>query len=136
MARKRAIKGDAERQLLDALRAGAFVREAAQHVGVGERTVYEEMERNPQFSQAVTRARADAHVGAVAVVRRAMAEDWRAAAFYLERTDPASWGRRTAHEHSGPGGEPVPVDAKTELDISDPETRRLLDELLARAAGS
>ena len=57
MARKRAIQGEAEGQLLDALRAGAFVREAAEHAGVGERTVYDEMERNPQFSQALSSRR-------------------------------------------------------------------------------
>ena len=60
-----------------------------------------------QFSQAVTRARADARVGAIATIRRAMPDDWKAAAFYLERTDPQSWGRSTRHEHSGPAGAPI-----------------------------
>jgi hypothetical protein len=72
----------------------------------------------------VARARADARVGAIATIRRAMPEDWKAAAFYLERTDPANWGRRTAHEHSGPKGEPI--DAR--IDIND-ETREAIREL-------
>jgi hypothetical protein len=36
-----------------------------------------------------------------------MPDDWKAAAFYLERTDPENWGRSTRHEHSGPDGTPI-----------------------------
>ncbi len=49
-------------------------------------------------------------MGAIATIRRAMPDDWKAAAFYLERTDPQNWGRSTRHEHSGPEGGAIPAE--------------------------
>jgi transposase len=104
---------EVEKKILDAVRAGASMADAAGHAGVGERTVYDWLERAQQpkgptkfsqFSQSLTRARADAKVGAIAAIRSAMPEDWRAALAFLERRHPQEWGRRTAHEVSGPEG--------------------------------
>lgn len=126
-----ALTPEAGEKILSAVRAGAFLKEAAEHAGVDERTVYRWLERGEQsgqpakfgqFRQALMRARADAHVGAVAIIRRAMSEDWRAAAFYLERTDPKRWGRRTAHEVSGQVGS----------DNLDREIAQLLEEMADR----
>ena len=125
-----------EEKLLNAVRAGAYLKEAAEHAGVGERTVYGWIERadDPkapakfsQFAQALTRAKADAQVGAVAVIRRAMSTDWRAAAFYLERSDPKRWGRSTRHEVSGRDGEPL-VPQRGDLDR---EIAKLLKQMEA-----
>lgn len=131
MSNPRAIQGEVEAQILDNLKTGAFVEEAAAAAGVAKSTVYAEMERNPDFKDAVTRARGEARLAAVECVRRAAADgDWKAAAFYLERTDPQSWGRSTRHEHSGPAGGPI----KTEQvpDYADPEVRDAADKLLGR----
>ncbi len=102
------------------LASGAFNDEAAKAVGVGKSTFYtwlgkgrdaaEKEENggdlNPTellymgFSTAVEQARGRATVYAHATIRSHMAKTWQAAAWYLERTNPARYGRwmRTADE--------------------------------------
>jgi hypothetical protein len=46
------------------------------------------------FAVHVERARAEAEVALVALITRASREDWRAAAWLLERSKPQRWGRR------------------------------------------
>jgi hypothetical protein len=113
----------AEQGILEAIRAGARMEDAAAAAGVSRRTLHrwtargqgdDALEPFRQFAEAVEHARAEARVSAIRTIRRAMEEgDWgvrlRAACFYLERTDPANWGRKTAHELSGPEGEPIAV---------------------------
>jgi hypothetical protein len=125
------LKPEVETRILNAVRAGASMGEAATVAGISRRSLHRWIARgeghdaDPRFRSSPTRSRApraEAKVGAVAQIRRAMGDDWRAAAFYLERTDPANWGRRTALEHSGPDGAPITV----RHDLS-----RLSDEELA-----
>lgn len=106
--------------IVQALQAGSFVQPAVEAAGISEsgfwrymqqgadalaaRAAAEELgkkwtpqkhdERMIEFWEAVTRARATAEIHAVASVRRAMPDDWRAAAFYLERAHPKRWGKR------------------------------------------
>jgi hypothetical protein len=61
-----------------------------------------------EFLEAVTRASAVAEVHAVAIVREAMAADWRAAAWFLERRYPGRWRRRESHEVEHIGSETAP----------------------------
>ena len=132
--------------IVNALAAGAAVKAAAGAAGISERTYYLWRERGEQegadeaflqFLQRTTRAREQGKVALTASIRKAAAEDWRAAAWLLERLEPEAWALKRRLEHSGPEGGPVPVDTTPELDIADPETRRLLNELLTRrAAGS
>ena len=130
--------------IVNALAAGATVRAAAGAAGISERTYHSWRERGEQegadeaflqFLQRTTRAREQGKVALVASIRRSANEgDWRAAAWLLERLEPEAWAAKHVLEHSGLDGGPVPVDTPPELDISDPETRRLLDELLVRRA--
>ena len=88
---------EVETAICDAVRAGAFLDQAAEHAGVGRSTVYRWLGRAASdpfrdFRDALTRARASAEVGAVAIVRKHMRDDWRAAAFYLERGRTRSGG--------------------------------------------
>jgi len=43
----------------------------------------------------------------VSIIYKAGREDWRAAAWWLERRFPARWGRRRRAEVSGPSGDPI-----------------------------
>lgn len=105
--------GDA---IVQALRAGAYVEDAAEHAGVAESTVYAWIARGQEhaydltkgiesvpkaerpyveFAEAVEKARASAVVFNLAMIRRAaIAGDWKAAAWWLERTRPGQFGRQ------------------------------------------
>lgn len=86
-------------RLVAALTAGALVETASASVGIGRSTLRLWMRRGRsddpadepyrQLAERVERARATARVRAVAILSKASETDWRAAAWYLERTDPA-----------------------------------------------
>jgi transposase len=128
---------EVEKMIVDAVRAGAFVEEAAQAAGVSKRTLFrwqqraqgeDAPERFRRFADAVERARAQANVADVVVIRRAAAQgDWRAAGWRLERIDPR-WRRKTGHEVSGPDGGAIPLEHATRLNLRA-LTEDELDEL-------
>lgn len=90
--------------------------------------------RYVEFVEAVESARAVAQVQMLAVVRRAAAEGaWQAAAWFLERSNPQQWGRRTL-EVSGVGGGPIEF-----AEMSPDEKRARLEavrEEIARRLGT
>lgn len=125
------------KRLEQALSTGATRRASAIYAGISEASFYHYLERGEadkqadqetpfsEFLEIVTRAEAQADVLANTAIRSAMANDWRAAAWYLERRHPADWGRQERHqvEHSGSVGR---------VDIPEiPET----DERLAEVGG-
>ncbi len=104
-------------QLLAAVRAGTYLKQAAQAAGISKSTFYAWLEKGRQpgarqeyrdFLDALTRAEAEAEVHAVGVIRDAMAHDWRAAVAYLER-HPEGWRRRQRVEHTARDEVPVSV---------------------------
>ena len=62
-----------------------------------------------EFVDAIEKARAEAEARLVLLVHKAAQEPrtWQAAAWLLERRDPARWGRVSRTEISGPDGGPV-----------------------------
>lgn len=123
--------------ILDALKTGTVIEDAAAYAGVSERVIYkwltrgrEEISRreafpdadNPpeeevfvRFVQEVEKARAAARIRAIGIIQRAAAEGtWQAAAWYLERSAPKTWSRQTKHEVTGTEGGPVRVDVSTD----------------------
>lgn len=59
------------------------------------------------FFKSVTRARTSAEIHSVHTLRKAGEEDWRASAFYLERSFPDRWGRRSLNVDVTSGGEKI-----------------------------
>lgn len=114
--------------IVRALRVGAYVEDAAQSAGVAVATVYNWLARGEEhrdsngktparekpyveFLEAVEKARADAVVANLALVRKAAQRgSWQAAAWWLERTRPDKFGRRDRHE--------VDVSGKTESKVT------------------
>jgi hypothetical protein len=68
-----------------ALRAGATREEAAAHAGVDRTTLWRWADRQPGVRREMERAEADFAVQMSALVTREAADDWRAAAWQLDR---------------------------------------------------
>ena len=122
----RPVKIDAEviRRIETALYAGISEASFYSYLERGEADQENEVEDSKyvEFLEAVTRAESQAEIYAVATLRTAMSEDWRAAAWFMERRRPSDWGRSERHEikHSGSVQTEVP-----EL----PETAERMEEV-------
>ena len=120
MARPTKLTPDRKDRIVKAMGAGNYLEAAARSAGVHPSTVYRWLERAEQeaeglyrdFAEDVRRAEAEAEVHAVAIVRRAMSGDWRAALAYLERR------HLCAGAGSRPGSSPGPAAGR-----SAPSTR-------------
>lgn len=97
--RKRKIDADPTiiTQLETVLSSGATVKDACAYVGIHVDTFYDWCNKDSEFSDSMKKARAQAKVASVAVIRKAAQSNWQAAAWFLERSDPENWGRTTKH---------------------------------------
>ncbi len=108
---------EVQHKVVQAVAAGNRIDIAARYAGIGERTFHRWMAEGEQarsgakrqFWQAVMEARARAEVAAVTAIVTAARKDWRAAAWWLERTRPHEYGRvyRGTIEHVDPAGGPI-----------------------------
>lgn len=97
--------------ILETVKIGNYMETAAEYAGIGARTVFRWLEfgdpdraeyaDNPeyevyrQFRRDLARARAESQTHDIAYITEAIRNgDWQAAAWRLERTDPAHYGRR------------------------------------------
>jgi hypothetical protein len=95
MARPTKLTPAVETAILDALRAGATRTAAAMAAGVPRETMARWTTRFVTFRHAVLQAEAQAEIRATVTVRQAInGNDWRAAAWWLERRRHDDWGRR------------------------------------------
>jgi hypothetical protein len=143
VARPSKLSAQVTDRVVQAVRAGNYADAACQAAGISPSTYYRWMSRGAQepaseyaaFREAVLRAEAEAEVYAVAILRRAMGEDWRAAMAYLERRHPTRWRAHHQTELVGKDGGPIQTQHST-LDLarlSDAELATL-EELTGRAS--
>lgn len=143
MGRPTKLTVKVQNRIVGAIRAGNYAEAAAKSAGVSRRTYQRWLERGRStapadapfrgFRDAVRKAEGNAEVQAVAIVRQAMPNDWRAAMTYLERRYPERWRRRKAADvaTADSGEARRDVEAIREA-MHDPETRRLQRELVRR----
>ena len=101
VARPTKLTPEAEEKICRAIRAGNYPEVAVRSIGIGASTFYRWMERgrscesgiHRDFYEAVRQAEGESEAHAVALVRKAAANDWRAASFLLERRH--KWARPT-----------------------------------------
>jgi transposase len=142
VARPTKLTAQLEEKVVQAIRAGNYAEIACRAAGIAPSTFYRWLERGERetdgihnhFTQAVRLAEAEAEVHAVALVRRAMSDDWRAALAYLERRHPARWRRHSSTELTGPNGGPIRSEQRLDLSGLSDEELTLLQQLYARAA--
>jgi hypothetical protein len=139
VARPTKLTPEVKDRIIAAIRAGNYADAAARSAGISPATYYRWMKRGEAAKQGiqrdffddVRRAEGEAEVHAVAVIRKAMPSDWRAAAHYLERRYPDRWRRRESIEHEG--SQRLVVKAE---DLADPKTRKELREITRRLAAA
>ena len=132
MARPSKFTAERQEKILEALRAGNYLETAAAYAAISYQTLNEWRKTFPEFSEAVEKARADAEARMVAVIMKAAPSSWQAAAWWLKRSFPDRYGRRTRIDAD------VKVTAKPVVDVSKltlDEQRSLL-ELLRKGAPS
>jgi len=136
------VVADIEKALAD----GASIKSAAVAAGISERTYHYWCEQAAlegageplvQFLQRTTRAREQGRVALVAAIRTAAADDWRAAAWMLERMEPEAWAAKQKLEHSGPDGAPIRTEDTGAIDPSklNRQQRAALREILDAQGG-
>ena len=90
-------------KIVAALKAGAYIETAAAFAGISRDTLYRWLKlgaRKPgtaysRFADAVALALAESEIRDLAIIGEAAKTQWQAAAWRLERRNPARWGRRT-----------------------------------------
>jgi hypothetical protein len=132
MGRPTKLTPELQEELLKALKGGAYVEDACGYVGIHKDTFYEWMRRGAdgddlysEFSDAVEKARASAVVRNIALLQKAAEDSWQAAAWWLERTRPNQYGRRT--NIAGPDGGAI------EIKTDDAEREERLRAIVQRA---
>ncbi|MDQ6910478.1 MAG: hypothetical protein M3Z84_06805 [Actinomycetota bacterium] len=174
--RPTALTSEVEGRIVHAVCSGVTLKEAAAYAGVTDRTLLNWMRRGEEAAEdretaadhgvdrvadesdqefvrlfrAVSAARAEVYVEAVATVRLAVRgspvlndagevvewqrfPDWRAAAWFLEHGDPTQWGRvtRTVLDQAAQAAEEAPT-RDEELDAQVESLNELVDELVAQ----
>ena len=110
--------------LLIALGTGCTREAAAGHAGIHRTTLYRWLENDPGLRARVEKAEADVEVRLAAEIVQAAPDDWRAAAWMLERRRPTSYGRAQAAAAAGamtasPTPAPHPLDDLTSEEIRE-----------------
>lgn len=111
--------------ILTLVGAGLGLRDAARYAGCSVNTVRREMRRDEEFAHEVQSAEIRAQIGAVQKLREAASTHWRAAAWYLERTNPRRFARPSVRAFNSDEIQTVfddVVSAAAE-EIADPELR-------------
>ena len=96
------LTSELQQKLVELIAAGNYVVTACRYVGISDDTYARWRERGrteatgiyAEFAAAITRAEAQAEARAVALVAKAIPDDWRAGAHFLERRYADRWGRQ------------------------------------------
>lgn len=129
--RKTKLNAEVIANISNWLKLGYYQEDAAVMAGIGESTFYkwmkdarelDEGEREPESDtddllleliEAVKKSRAESEGAHIRNIRRAADNGvWQASAWFLERSHPKKWGRRSALELSGDDGKPIEFEIK------------------------
>jgi len=139
VGRPEKLTDEVRRRICEAVRAGTTKEVAAAYAGVSRASLQRwlaksnEQGAGPHYrklAQELRQAEAEAEVHAAAILRRAMPDDWRAAVAYLERRHRGRWSKHAPAPQREREDWPK---ADPDIDVTDPETRRMLSEILRRS---
>lgn len=151
MARPSKLDDVLQGKLVARIRAGAFAEQAARACGIAPSTFYAWQARGraaiasgtkakaeqPFVSlvEALDEALADAEIHATTVLRAAMGDDWRAAAWYLERRHPKRWSRKAAEAQLDEGAGDVDAPPPVDVEVGAPEVTAAAHDFLRSLTG-
>lgn len=100
--RRTKLTPEIQRRIVTAIQAGNYAKVAAEYAGIHVTTFYRWMHKGSaaksgayrDFYEAVRKAEGEVEVRAVAILHKAMDNNWQAAFKFLERKFPERWGRR------------------------------------------
>jgi hypothetical protein len=94
--RPRKLSTDKQGEICALLHSGCTLAAAARYVDCSVLTIQREAGRNEEFREKLRLARYSAELTPIHTLRNAAREDWRAAAWLLERTQPHNYAQRAA----------------------------------------
>jgi hypothetical protein len=98
--RPRKLSESKQAEVCALIRAGCTMAATARYVGCSPLTIQREARRNPEFCEKLRNIRYDVELNPVLTLRDAAINDWRAAAWILERTQPQHYAKRPANSFS------------------------------------
>lgn len=133
------LDADRKERIISALKAGNYRQVACEFAGIGYGTFSKWMHAGARrteseygsFRAAVLEAERQAEVRCVARVMAATENDWKAAAWWLERKRSERWSRKDRLEHVGAKG--GPIQAKVLHGLTD-DTLDQVESLLRQAS--
>lgn len=128
MARPTKYNAVRRERLLNALRLGCTRKTATLTAGISEDTFARWMRNNADFAEAIARAEHDAVARNIALIARAANRNWRAAAWWLERTRPETYKLRNGLSISTEELEAAiqeEIDSLKNGDQTDKETKKI-----------
>jgi hypothetical protein len=93
--RPRALDDVKLREVSALVSAGCGLEGAARYVGCAASTIRREARRNPDFNEQLRRAHLASELAPLNALRNAAAKHWRAAAWFLERTNAQRFGKQS-----------------------------------------
>ena len=124
VGRPPAIDKTKRNAIMRAIRLGASIPAAAAVVGVGERTIYDYLQKDEEFSQQFEAAKYDGMIDSLKLIKKSKApkdHQW-----WLEKRFPKDFGKQVVDVNVG-GQEDNPVDINL-TGLSLAEMRKLLKE--------
>lgn len=138
MARPEKLDIEIQKEIINMVKAGNFLETAAAFAGVDVSTIRRWIKRGErelqridensggrakirkaeqkyvEFCTAIKKAKAESEIRDLLLIGNAAKEDWKAAAWRLERKYPERYGRTERHELTGKDGGPIEVDEVSE----------------------
>jgi hypothetical protein len=111
-------------RICEGIRLGLSYQRAAEGAGIHAATLRDWIQHDEQgdlrfagVASAIATARAEGEQQLLVTIKTAAADDWRAAAWILERRHPEHYARMERREVSGPDGGPLRVEVSSWVDL-------------------
>ena len=161
MGRPTKLTVELTNKICDMLRAGNYLETAAAYAGIDKATLHRWMKRGARelervqaieggaeiaeeeqmfvdFCNSIKKALAEGEVRDMVIISNAAKQDWKAAAWKLERKFPEKWGRKERLDanltHTGKDGGPIQHEQQINLDKLTNEELMALERIVQKSS--